>query len=248
MKCWFPILLSLLIAGPAAAQMHSRTDVVPIEGIAAEGNSLAAMKAFEVEPSGAFLHTASGFRCPRTAEGVVLTGIGEGSLPGLTGEAAVWCEYSDQVGPVARLSISRDPPQEPVLTQAFCRGLWTALKLPMGPGRLPGVSKTVGPAQQKTLPTLQIGGEDAPLWRCSTIREPYEVPTIVVDVSALRAPNGWTVRAIHTPAPPPCCASYRDAMPFTFFTQALLLVWEATDAKGPPLSPMAVVGLKPGAP
>jgi hypothetical protein len=80
------------------------------------------------------------------------------------------------------------------------------------------------------------------------IREPYEVPTIVADVAALRSPGGWTVLATHTPRSPPCCASYRELMPLTFFILPLIL---AAQAAGAPLSvfpaePLELSKLKPG--
>jgi hypothetical protein len=194
-------------------------------------------------------HLASGYRCPFVSAGVALSAIGTGPLPGLSGEESAWCEYSDQVGPVARLSISRDPPGAPVLSADFCRGLPRALKLKMGPGIIPGVGKTIGPAQQKILPTLLVAGEAVPLWRCSTIREPYAMPTVVADTSALRTPSGWTIRAIHTPAPPPCCNSYRELMSFTFFIEPLILIIQATGADpGAIPGPPEIVGLKPGTP
>jgi len=239
----------VLVAAPALAQVHTRTERTSIEQIGLTGQSEAAVKAFDVLPDG-LRHRASGFTCPMLSFGTALTSIGKGALPGLGGEGAVWCEYSDQDGPVARLSFAHEAADLPVLTKAFCKGLPGAYKLHMGVGILPGVGKTTDPAQQSTLPAVSVNGTATPLWRCSTIREPLTLPLVVADTSGLRAPNGWTVRAVHTPRPPPCCTSYKiPAFPMTFMIQPVLLVLESAGVSPSALPGIpAVIGLKPGAP
>ena len=237
-----------LMAAPAFAQVHTRTQPASLEQMAAAGHSVELLKAFDVTPEG-LRHRASGFLCPTVSFGIALTAIGEGALPGLSAKEAVSCEYSDQKGVVARLAFAKEAADQPVLTQAFCKGLVGAYKLHMGVGVLPGVGKTTDPAQQKILPTVPVAGTSTPLWRCSTIREPLALPLVVADTSGLRAPSGWSVRAVHTPQPPPCCTSYKiPTFPMTFMMQPVLLALQAAGVPPTVLPGVpAIVGLKPGA-
>jgi len=235
------------LSAPAAAQDH-RADVAPSAAEVLGRAPADARAAFEIGPDREIRHRASGFICPAKSFGVVLTAIGRGTLPGLQGADAAYCDYSDTEGPVARLTFSRDAPGAPVLDRPFCKGLAVGLKLRMGPGVIPGISRVDGPLQPPSLPTLPVDGQRVALWRCTHIREPMNVPTIVDDIAALRPPGGWTVRATHTPRPPPCCNSYRTPMAFTFFILPILMAAESAGvpASAIPANPMELIKLKPG--
>jgi hypothetical protein len=236
-----------VLSTPAAAQDH-RAQTAPPAAEVLDHAPVDARAAFEIGPGGEIRHRASGFSCPAVSFGVVLTGVGLGTLPGLQGAEPAYCEYADQEGPVARLTFSRDAPGAPVLDKDFCKGLAAALKLRMGPGVIPGISKVEGPLQPASLPVLPVRGQPVALWRCTHIREPMNVPTIVDDIAALRPPGGWTVRATHTPRPPPCCNSYRETMSFTFFILPILMVAESAGvpAGAMPSFPLEIIKLKPG--
>jgi hypothetical protein len=226
-----PILLAVLAAGPALAQMHSRAEAPdPAEVLAKAGPEVQAL--FSAEPNG-LLHKASGFKCPRLESGVALTGAVAGAIAGSPASDAAYCEYSDKDGKVAYLAISRDAPSAPVLETAFCRNLPKALGLTMGAGVLPGVSHFAAPAPSKTI-SIKVRGEPETLWLCDWTRAPVQRPIVVASVAAARASDGWTVRAIHTPKSPPCCRGYREAgVPMSFYLLPVSLLGDAVGDRPP---------------
>jgi len=222
-----PILAALLAfaALPAMAQTAPSQDVAAILTRAAPE----AQAAFAVD-KGVLVHKASGFSCPAGAGGgATLSGVALGALPGQAGADPAYCEYSDATGVVERLAFAKDDPAAPVLDEAFCRGLPKALKLTLGAGGLPGNSSFTAPVQAPTGPET-VRGQAVPVWQCGLMRPPYTRPTIVLNVAALRPAGGWTVLALHTPAPPPCCRGYRDAVLPSFYMRPLLLAGEAVRA------------------
>lgn len=242
-------LLLALGATPALAQRHVAPAVVGNAELLSQ-TSAEAREVFGVGADGRIRHLAAGFACPAQAPGIGLTKIGLGGLPGQTGADAAFCEYSDTEGPVARLTFSRDSAEAPVLSQDFCRGLTAGLGLPMSAGRIPGNARQLGPARQEALPSLPIGGESAPLWRCAHVREPVNVPVIIFDAAAVRAPNGWTILALHTPKGPPCCNAYRGLMDMGFFLMPVVLIDGAADVPDSafphdPSDPFAIDRLRP---
>jgi hypothetical protein len=207
-----------------------------------------ARAAFAITADGKLRHNGSGFVCAVFVAGKALTRIGLDALPGQTGADPAFCEYSDAEGPVARVVFTRDDPKTPVLSDDFCKGLTRRLKLRLGPGALPGNNRIEGPAQPSTLPSLPVRGEAVPLWRCTHIRAPLDVPTIVFDATALRPSGGWTILVTHTPRPPPCCASYVGPVEFTFFVLPLTLIGSVAGV-AEPVYPTTVEGwerLRPG--
>lgn len=214
-----------LSAPSASAQQHTATAQRPAAEVLAEA-SVEAQAVFQVDTQGAMRHRSSGFACPAGGEGVVLTRVDLGSLPGQTGADPAYCEYSDAEGVVGRIAFSRDAERADVLSHDFCRGLSERLRLRVGAGRLPGASNQLGPARMAALPVLPVKGQPVPLWRCSHIRAPG---IIIFDAAALRAPNGWTLLALHTPRPPACCNGYRTVLPGSFSLMPLFLIGRSAE-------------------
>jgi hypothetical protein len=129
-----------------------------------------------------------------------------------------------------RVSFSQQDPSQPVLSESFCKGITRGLKLRLGPGALPFNNRILGPAQPPVMGVLPVRGETVPVWRCSQVREPFDDAILVFDAAAVRPAGGWTILALHTPRPPPCCASYRTPMALTFFVLPLYLIAEIVDA------------------
>ncbi|WP_374469444.1 hypothetical protein [Phenylobacterium sp.] len=226
MKTILPVLAALLLALPAAAQMHRATEAPAPSAVLARASS-EAQALFEQTPDGV-VHKLSRFRCPSKpkAAGVVLSGVAAGPFAGSPASDAAYCEYSDQEGVVARVAFSRDDPKTPVLEKAFCRDIPKRLDLSWGISGLPGSRSFSAPAQASATPTLKVRGEDRPLWICGWVRAPFNQPVIVSNVAGLRSADGWAVRAVHTPRPPPCCNSYREAVPLGFYLMPIMLVDE----------------------
>lgn len=222
------VLLLSLVAGPVLAQAHVAPSPVSNADLLSQAPE-DARAAFGVGADGRIRHLASGFACEAGGHGIGLTKIDLGGLPGRTGADAAFCEYSDRDGPVARLTFSREAVDAPVLTQDFCRGLTAGLRLSVTVGRIPGNAAQLGPTRHDALPSLPIGGESVPLWRCAHVQGPPEASAVVFDLAAVRAPNGWTIVALHTPKGPPCCRGYRGIMDGSFFLLPLVLIDWAAD-------------------
>lgn len=222
------VLLLSLGAGPVLAQSHVAPAPVTNADLLSEAPE-DARAAFGVGADGRIHHLASGFACHPGGFGIGLTKIGLGGLPGQTGADAAFCEYSDRDGPVARLTFSRDAAGSEVLPRDFCRGLTAGLRLSVTVGRIPGNAAQLGPTRQDALPSLPIGGQSVPLWRCAHVQGPPEASMIIFDAAAVRAPNDWTIVAIHTPKGPPCCRGYQGIMDISFFLMPLLMIDWAAD-------------------
>ena len=153
--------------------------------------------AFVVEDGG-LRHVTSGFFCPSRIPDATLSASRLGAPGDATAEGA-YCEYEEAGKPVAYLKFSRA--SGPPLTDQYCQSLPQALKLQMGP-MLPGIRQydQVGPWPEGLAPPSVDGEPIAPL-TCALSRP----PRIVIQSTAAFTRAGWTVTAIGTPIPPPCC-------------------------------------------
>ena len=239
-------LASCVGATGALSQSYHANAALPLAGILSDAAPDVA-SAFEIT-GGGLRHKESGFACPSLGSGVVLSGIGAGGLPGQAQAEAVFCEYSDGARSVAKVVFNRPPPSEPVLTPEFCQNLARELRLPQGPGRIPGVSRIDGPAQPPILSDLPINGEMKPLARCSHLRAPLDRPIIVFDAVAIKAASGWAVTIVHTPPAPPCCGGYRGLMSTSFFLLPIDLLRQVADVpvSALPYSFEGIESLMPG--
>jgi hypothetical protein len=239
-------LASCLFASNALSQSYRANTPMSLSGLL-DGAPPEAASLFEVVDGG-LRHKASGFVCPSLGSGVVLSAVATGALPGQAQGDAAFCEYSDGAKPVAKVVFNRPSLGEPLLRPDFCQGLARGLRLPLGPGIVPGVSRIDGPAQMQSLPTLPIEGEARPLSRCSHLRAPLDRPIIVFDVVAILAPSGWTVTVLHTPPAPPCCGGYRGIMSTSFFLLPIDLLRQVANvpASALPSSFEGIESLMPG--
>lgn len=189
-----------------------------------------APQAFTVEAEG--LRHQSGFLCPKSLPDAVLVGSRNGSPEDSTA-AGTFCEYQEDGQPVAYLSFS--PKQDAPLTNGWCRSLPSKLRLQMGP-RLPGIAKYEDvQAWPQGLPSPTVLGEPLAPVTCLLGRPPFTPAIIVYSVAAIEY-DAWTVRAVNTPIPPPCCAGYRGARLTAKDMLALILILETTDKFSPPAS------------
>lgn len=188
-----------------------------------------AAQTFSVEADG--LRHQSGFLCPMALPDANLVGSRNGS-PEDGAAAGSFCEYQENGQPVAYLSFSLR--QAAALTDDWCRGLPSALHLQMGP-RLPGVAKYEDVhGWPENAPTPTILGEPVAPVTCLLARPPFTPAIIVYSVAAFDH-DGWTVRAVGTPIPPPCCAGYRGVRLTAKDMLALILVLETTKKFSPPV-------------
>lgn len=222
-------LLFALWGAAAFAQPYGRTSGPSAAEVLANA-SPEARERFGASETGEIFHKASGLTCPARSLGLALERVGVGALPNQTGADVAYCEYAGADGAVARVSFAREDAAGPVLGDTFCRGLTKALKLRLGPGALPFNSRILGPAQPPVMATLPVGEQAVPVWRCSQIREPFADAILVFDAAAVRPPGGWTILALHTPKPPPCCASYRTPMAMSFFILPIFMIAEILEA------------------
>ena len=198
-------LLSALIVGALAPQ--STVNNTAPEAFAAE--------------AGGLRHVASGFFCPSRLPDATLSG----SRPGAPGDATAdgaYCEYQEAGKPVAYLRFSRA--NGPALTDQYCQSLPQALKLQMGP-MLPGIRQYdhVGPWPEGLAPPSVDGEPIAPL-TCALSRP----PRIVIQSTAAFTRAGWTVTAIGTPIPPPCCNGHNGLRLVAKDMLSLVLIIETT--------------------
>lgn len=178
---------------------------------------------FSLEAGG--LRHQSGFLCPMTLPDANLVGSRKGS-PVDPSALGAFCEYQEQGQPVAYLAFS--PREDTTLTNSWCRALPAALHLQMGP-RLPGVAKYEDVhSWPDNAPTPTIQGEPVAPVTCLLARPPFTPAIIVYSVAAFDH-DGWTVKAVGTPIPPPCCAGYRGARLIAKDMLALILVLETTE-------------------
>ncbi|MCR5878117.1 hypothetical protein [Phenylobacterium sp. J367] len=232
MKTIVPFLAAVALATPAAAQIHKATEARAPSAVLAKAAPEA--RPLFAETAEGLVHVPSGFHCPsKPAQGVVLNSVAAGPFAGSPPEEAAYCEYSDQEGVVARIAFSRDEPGSPILDKDFCRDMPKRLDLSWGISGLPGTRSYSPPIQSTAVPTLKVRGEERPLWICGWTRAPFAQPVIVSNVAALRAANGWTIRAMHTPRPPPCCNSYKEPVPLSFYLMPILLAGDAADPAQP---------------
>lgn len=215
-------LASCLAATDAISQSYHATTPLPLAGVL-DSASPEARDIFEIVDRG-LRHKSSGFVCPSLGSGVVLSAVGTGALPGQVESEAAFCEYSDGAKSVAKVVFNRPPLGEPLLTRDFCQGLARELRLPLGAGRIAGVSRIDGPAPLPSLPSLPINGEATPLSRCSHLRAPLDRPVIVFDAVAIQAASGWAITVLHTPPSPPCCGGYRGIGSTGFFLLSIDLL------------------------
>ena len=177
---------------------------------------------FSVEADG--LRHQSGFLCPAALDEAKLIATRNGS-PGDPTAGGSFCEYREGDQPVAYLAFSRK--EGAPLTDGWCRRLPSMLHLQMGP-RLPGVARYEGiDAWPEGAPVPQVQGENVNPVTCTLARPPFTPAIIVYSVAAFDH-GDWTVRAVNTPIPPPCCAGYRGVRKISKDMLALILVLETT--------------------
>jgi hypothetical protein len=177
------------------------------------------------------LRHESGFLCPAAFGDIRLAGSRPGA-PGDPGAPGAYCEYQEAGQTVAYLAFS--PENGPALTDAACQRLPGALRLQAGPA-LPGVRRyePVGPWPERA-PPLTVQGKPMTPVTCTLARPPF-TPAIIVYAAAAFSHAGWTIRAINTPVPPPCCAGYPGARPVIKDLLQMVLLHETARGYEPPL-------------
>lgn len=188
------LALAFAVASPAGAQIRPPPEATPVEQILAAA-SPEARQVFAPAQPGGVLHQPSGFRCPRDSGSATLTGVG-------TDGGAAWCQYTDRIQPVLRVSFIPDAAAGPEpMSKSWCSELPKALNLRVGVG-LPGSSRMEGPLVPSKFGTVTVKGGQSPIWSCTWVRAPFDVSDIVISASATRPAGGWTVRIVQTPALP----------------------------------------------
>jgi len=163
----------------------------------------APVTAFAPEADG--VRHVSGFFCPAAVGEAKLAKSENGSPIDGDADNSAFCEYQEDGQRVGYLLFSRT--SGPVLTDAWCKRLPASLRLQQGP-RLPGVSKyeEVEPISG-SWPSVRVDGSEVQPVACTLARAPFTPGIIVYSATAFQH-QGWTVRAINTPLPPPCCNGY----------------------------------------
>lgn len=206
-----------------AAALSAATPARPSPAQVLAAATPEALAAFEVSGSG-LIHPTSGFHCPAAVASVSLTAVGVGQVPGVPGVAGASCSYGDERGPDSSLIFSQEPSGREVLSKDYCRGLPAAFGAELRRG-LPGTNRLVGPERVKSFGDLAIRGQPASLWTCAWVRAPFAVTDEAVRITAIRARDGWTVRAVQTPQP-----SKTGAVPLSYVFRTIFLVRAAVGA------------------
>jgi hypothetical protein len=206
----------------AAALSATTTEPSSLEQVLSAG-APEARAAFEVSGTG-LIHRASGFRCAAAVASVNLTGVGVGDVPGMPGVAAASCRYGDQHGPDSTLFFSQEPPGREVLSKDYCRALPVAFSAELRRG-LPGTNRLAGPERVKSFGDFAVRGQPSGLWSCAWVRAPFALTDEAVRITMIRAPDGWTIRAVQVPQP-----TKMAAVPITYVLRTIFLIRAAVGA------------------
>lgn len=184
---------------------------------------------FTPEPDG--VRHVSGFFCPTEIGEARLAKSGAGSPVDPGGDSSAFCEYEEDGQRVAYLLFSAT--SGPVLTDDWCQRLPDVLRLQRGP-RLPGVSRYEGVDPfPEGLPAPVTNGQKLETSTCTLSRAPFTPGIIVYSVAAFEH-EGWTVRAVNTPIPPPCCNGYPGVRHIVKDLLALVLITETARKSSTP--------------